>query len=99
MEKGILNVDSLNVDIKKIEYYKSIENDTLKKILNLLIDASESYITANNNLILNYINDNNESISKILDKRNKYIKILNNVIKNYHTNSMTTKKIFGGLNE
>ena len=99
MEKGILNVDSLNLDIKKIEYYKELENNTLNNILNLLNGCNENYNTSNHNLISEYLNNYNDSISRILEKKNKYIKILNRVIYNYRMNSMTTKNIFGGLDE
>lgn len=99
MEKGIINIDSLSKDIEQIKYYKTEENQKLNLIVNKLYLCANSYNTNNKNLITEQIDDLKKNIEIIAEKRNKYLEILNNVVKNYETNSINTKKIFGGLNE
>jgi len=94
MNEGIINKDLLNKDIEQIEYYKNEEKNILNKINNKLNECIDNYTSSNKNLFLTKINNFNDDINKIYEKRGMYITVLKHTIEKYDYLSNKTVDIF-----
>ncbi len=94
MEKGILNIDTLEKDISKINFYASEEKKTLLKIYKKMEECSTNYNSTNKQLFLSNIFNFIGSVEKIANKRSYYTVVLRNVVNQYISQSKTTTSIF-----
>lgn len=98
MEKGIVNVDSLEKDIVNIDFYASEEKIVLNKIYLKMEECLNNYKSSNRALIIKSINNYGGDIKKIYNKRIEYTKVLRKVIEGYIAQSNITKSMFDNFN-
>ena len=98
MNKAILNESLLEKDIEKITFYASEEKKVLNSVFAQMNEFGNDYASVNFSAISNTNNILKSKIDFIYEKRMKYIKILNRVIKQYRSLSKATvKKIDKGV--
>ena len=93
MNKGLLNKEELENNIKHFEYYKDLENT---KFIN---DCLTYYKSNNTKLLLEDLENINNNITKILEKRNTYLDILNKVIITYQDTAIKVINNFQNYNK
>lgn len=99
MNSGLLNKDELENNIKHFDYYKDLENTKLKEINKCINDCLMYYKTNNTKLLLDDLENINDNITKILEKRNTYLDILKKVIITYQDTAIKVINNFQNYNK
>ena len=97
MNKGIINQEYLEENIKKIDFYANEENSNLNKIYEELKICSNYYNSSNKTKIIDSTNGLLNDIEMIYKKRMNYKKILEQVIYQYNQLGINVKNNFDDL--
>ena len=94
LQKGILNLNDIEGNIKFLNFYIEEENKKVNRIYQKLLECNRNYNTSYNSLFLEAINIIPVNIRLIKEKRMRYTATLANVIVKYNNLAKNTTQLF-----